>query len=52
MHNNLYAGEGIQIGYVFPFGNFFEIGYTNTSNELRPEVVNSILQDSVAGIWI
>ena len=47
MHNNLYAGEGIQIGYVLPFGNFFEIGYTNTSNELRPEVVNSILQDSV-----
>ena len=28
-HNNLIFGNGYQIGYVFPFGNFFEISFLN-----------------------
>lgn len=48
MHNNLYAGEGIQIGYTLPFGNFFEVSYSNTTKEIRTEVVNRIMQDSIA----
>jgi hypothetical protein len=27
--NNLYATSGYQIGYVIPFGNFLQVGYTN-----------------------
>lgn len=48
MHNNLYAGEGIQIGYTLPFGNFFEVSYSNTTKKIRTEVVNRIMQDSIA----
>ncbi|MDR3665798.1 MAG: hypothetical protein P4L35_03035 [Ignavibacteriaceae bacterium] len=27
--NNLYGTEGYQVGYVLPFGNFLQVGYTN-----------------------
>jgi hypothetical protein len=28
-HNNLYATGGYQVAYVLPFGNFFQVSYTN-----------------------
>jgi hypothetical protein len=28
-NNNLYATSGYQVGYVIPFGNFLQVGYTN-----------------------
>jgi hypothetical protein len=28
-HNNLIVQNGIQVGYVFPFGNFFEINFVD-----------------------
>ena len=36
-HNNLIVTSGIQIGYVFPFGNFFEISYLNVVDEWTAE---------------
>ncbi|RPI74301.1 MAG: hypothetical protein EHM47_03980 [Ignavibacteriales bacterium] len=32
-HNNLYVTTGIQMGYVVPFGNFFQIGYIRVLDE-------------------
>ncbi|OGU77561.1 MAG: hypothetical protein A2V93_12430 [Ignavibacteria bacterium RBG_16_34_14] len=32
-HNNLYATKGIQLGYVVPFGNFFQVSYTKVLDE-------------------
>jgi len=28
-HNNLYVTSGVQLGYVIPFGNFFQVSYTD-----------------------
>ena len=36
-HNNLIVTSGIQIGYVFPFGNFFELSYLNVVDDVTPE---------------
>ncbi len=47
-HNNIYGTEGFQVGYVIPFGNFFEISYHNVSHELSEEAYNLRMQDSVA----
>ena len=33
--NNLYAVSGFEIGYVIPFGNFFEVSYVDAST--RPD---------------
>lgn len=33
-HNNLIVANGFQIGYVIPFGNFFEIGYLTTNDKI------------------
>ncbi len=33
-HNNIYAAQGFQLGYVIPFGNFFEISYNKVSTDL------------------
>ncbi len=44
--NNLYAAQGVQVGYVVPFGNFFEIGYQKVTKEYSPEKVNQILQQN------
>ena len=35
--NNLIVTSGIQIGYVFPFGNFFELSYLNVVDDVTPE---------------
>jgi len=32
-HNNLYATAGIQLTYVVPFGNFFQVGYTRVLDD-------------------
>ena len=32
-HNNLIVSSGFQVGYVFPFGNFFEINYLSATEE-------------------
>ena len=32
-HNNLIVSSGFQLGYVFPFGNFFEISFLNVIDE-------------------
>jgi hypothetical protein len=47
-HNNLYGTEGIQFGYVLPFGNFFEISYNKVTNNLSESAVANYAQDSVA----
>jgi len=47
-HNNLYGSEGLQVGYVLPFGNFFEISYHNTSTELKESAIARIMLDSAA----
>ncbi|MCB9206572.1 MAG: hypothetical protein H6610_05090 [Ignavibacteriales bacterium] len=47
-HNNLYGSEGFQVGYVLPFGNFFEISYHKVTTELKDPVVDRYMQDSVA----
>lgn len=49
-HNNLYATEGIQFGYVLPFGNFFEISYNKVSTEISEARLTKIMQDSVGGL--
>ncbi len=45
-HNNVYGAEGIQIGYVLPFGNFLEISYHKVTNELPDAVVSARLASS------
>ncbi|HVO75086.1 MAG TPA: hypothetical protein VMT35_13745 [Ignavibacteriaceae bacterium] len=32
-HNNLYVTLGYQIGYVIPFGNFFQVSYSDVINK-------------------
>lgn len=32
-HNNIYVTSGVQIGYVIPFGNFFQVSYTSASKK-------------------
>ena len=34
--NNLYTVNGYQVGYVFPFGNFFELSYQNVFTNPTP----------------
>lgn len=46
-HNNLYGTEGVQFGYVLPFGNFFEISYNKVTTDLTESRINYIMQDSV-----
>ncbi|MFC2094714.1 hypothetical protein ACFLSH_03695, partial [Bacteroidota bacterium] len=36
-HNNAIFSSGFQIGYVFPFGNFFEISFLNAVQEFSEE---------------
>jgi hypothetical protein len=36
-HNNLIVSSGFQIGYVLPFGNFFELSYLKTLEEFSAQ---------------
>lgn len=47
-HNNLYGSAGIQVGYVLPFGNFFEIGYNKITTDLTDSKIAHRMLDSVA----
>jgi len=47
-HNNLYGAEGIQLGYVLPFGNFFEISYNKVTTEISENVVSRHMRDTVS----
>ncbi len=47
-HNNLYGAEGIQLGYVLPFGNFFEISYNKVTTELNGNIISRHMQDTVS----
>ncbi len=51
-HNNLYITNGLQITYTIPFGNFFEIGYLNSSKEfsktfLEKYKTNTVNKDNI-----
>jgi len=43
-HNNMIFSTGYQIGYVFPFGNFFEISYLNSIDEFTQSQINSYIK--------
>ncbi len=32
-HNNLFVTSGVQVAYVIPFGNFFQVGYTRVLDD-------------------
>ncbi|MBK8946373.1 MAG: hypothetical protein IPM32_14045 [Ignavibacteriae bacterium] len=49
-HNNLYGAQGFQVGYVIPFGNFFEISYHSVNQELSESEFAYRMQDSVASL--
>jgi hypothetical protein len=42
-HNNLIVSTGFQLGYVFPFGNFFEISFLNATSEFTDTKINNYL---------
>ena len=42
-HNNLIFTNGYQIGYVFPFGNFFEINYLSSVDDFSESQKTSFL---------
>jgi hypothetical protein len=45
-HNNLIVSSGYQLGYVFPFGNFFEINFLSVIEEFSEGDVNGYLGDN------
>jgi len=42
-HNNLIFTSGYQIGYVFPFGNFFEVSYLSSVDDFTENQVAQYL---------
>ncbi len=46
-HNNIYGAQGIQVGYVIPFGNFFEISYQKVNKELTEYEIQSRMNDTI-----
>ena len=46
-HNNLYITDGIQMSYTVPFGNFFEVGYLNSSTEFTEAFLNKYTINTV-----
>ena len=44
-HNNLIFLNGYQIGYVFPFGNFFEISFLDVIDNFTPTQRDQYLSD-------
>jgi hypothetical protein len=49
-HNNLIVTTGYQLGYVFPFGNFFEISFLNVIDEFSEKKVRSYLSEDKATV--
>jgi len=47
-HNNLYARLGFQIGYVIPFGNFFQLSFIGVIDEPSESQISKIrLKDTL-----
>ena len=46
-HNNLYIREGIQLTYTIPFGNFFEIGYLDASDNFSQTFIEKYQKNTV-----
>lgn len=46
-HNNLYVTSGFQVAYVIPFGNFFEFGYTSSSNKFTESQILKYTKQTV-----
>lgn len=38
IHNNLYATAGFQLGYVIPFGNFFQVSYMKADKDISDKL--------------
>ena len=49
-HNNLIVTSGLQLGYVFPFGNFFEVSYLSVLDDVTPQKRDSYLNTNHATI--
>lgn len=45
----MYAANSLQVGYVFPLGNFFEVNFQTVQTEILPEDVQTIMEDSAGG---
>ena len=46
-HNNLYIREGIQLSYTIPFGNFFEVGYLDASEDFSQTFIEKYQKNTV-----
>ncbi len=46
-HNNLYIREGYQMTYTVPFGNFFEIGYLNSSEDFTRTFLDKYTKNTI-----
>jgi hypothetical protein len=44
-----YATSALQVAYVIPLGNFFEVGYQQALEEMAPAELSYILHDSADG---
>ena len=45
--NNLYVTSGFQVGYVIPFGNFFEISYTASTEDFTQSQIDKYTKQTV-----
>jgi hypothetical protein len=48
-HNNLYVTTGYKFSYVLPFGNFFEVGYSDVVDSPTPEDLRNYTQFDTLG---
>jgi hypothetical protein len=49
-HNNLIFSNGYQIGYVFPFGNFFELSFLNVVDNFTQSQIEAYFNPSKGAI--
>lgn len=49
-HNNLITTSGLQLGYVLPFGNFFEVSYLSVLDDITPQKRDSYLNTNHATV--
>ena len=49
-HNNLIVSSGYQLGYVFPFGNFFEISFLSVIEDFKESEIKSYYADNKATV--
>lgn len=46
-HNNLFVTEGVQLSYIIPFGNFFEVGYLSTTSDFDSALIRKYQKNTV-----